>query len=454
LAPRTHIKVSLLPREACDITTKSSSVPQSMPSEDVCAVALELSERFLAHKDVEGNFDLLRWALRNVTSRAPLMSKWAANVMERFDLSQTIMIIELAVERLAAELDSTKGYLESLAAEMIRRRDDIDAMIATLSRVVEDWAKDKGVDDDHVIWTGLNMGIGVIRRLTQSRHNYGLGHLMEQIEKVERLGASLGMIELLQWAIDSNVNLEPQLPEAFTQLVAYEGNIEITMNVLEWVAPRGQVPLSDIRPLVEAMLRHTGSEMGVQTIKTLCWRFRFQPVEPWIHNVLLSWIAKLKEEGNLDKEYENLEWMVFYYPDESRKMWHRAIVDIIERMAFRGNLDQASAVVGWARNFFPDEEVHMFDKVTIDLLEIYKNANNFTEAWALLKGAVECTRWSTSQKSWGVAIREFIQRLEIRGELDQAFRVTEWACKTHSVEDGPWMEQKRLKYKIDKPCAQ
>ena len=72
LAPRTHIKVSLLPREACDITTKSSSVPQSMPSEDVCTVALELSERFLAHKDVEGNFDLLRWALRNVTPRALL----------------------------------------------------------------------------------------------------------------------------------------------------------------------------------------------------------------------------------------------------------------------------------------------------------------------------------------------------------------------------------------------
>jgi hypothetical protein len=72
----------------------------------------------------------------------------------------------------------------------------------------------------------------LIRRLTQSRHNYGLGHLMEQIEKVERLGASLGMIELLQWAIDSNVNLGPQLPEAITQLVAYEGNIQITMNAL------------------------------------------------------------------------------------------------------------------------------------------------------------------------------------------------------------------------------
>jgi len=169
------------------------------------------------------------------------------------------------------------------------------------------------MDDDHVIWACLNSGIDVIRRVIQPQaKNYS--DLMIRIEKFETIGALSRMIELLQWAIDSTsyplhyyMDWGQQLLERLVGLVEIEGNMEITKNVLKWAAPRGKVPLGIIAPLVETVTQNMSLEMAIESIKSLCWRFRFEPVEYCAHNALLSWITKLKVEGNLDKELENLE---------------------------------------------------------------------------------------------------------------------------------------------------
>ena len=133
-------------------------------------------------------------------------------------------------------------------------------------------------------------------------------------------------------------------------------------------------------------------------------------------------------------------------------MWHSAISDIIERLASSGDIDQASGVLNWAAKLFPAEERHMFDKVTCNLVEIYEDCNNFTGAWALLKSLVDLCPLAIRAKTWTIAIRGFIQRLESHDEIEHALEVTKWALNHHAVEDGWWTEQIRVKYKLNGGC--